>query len=97
METSLNNPEPMPKENSFPSIWELVIQDMQERHQLGIKKYGMPLQPFNGRNALIDAYQEILDLAVYLRQLIYEMDIEGPQKKEYMRQKIEKVIRSSLT
>lgn len=53
-------------------IWELVIQDMQDRHESGIKKYGTPLQAFNGRNALIDAYQELLDLCVYLRQKIEE-------------------------
>lgn len=29
---------------------------------------------FNGRDALLDAYQEALDLVVYLRQVIYERD-----------------------
>jgi hypothetical protein len=32
----------------------------------------VPLQAHNGRNALIDAYQEALDLVVYLRQAIEE-------------------------
>jgi len=71
---SLNNPEKPPKTNSYPAIWELVIQDMQDRDQQGVQKYGTHLQPFNGRDALIDAYQEALDLAVYLRQEIYERD-----------------------
>ena len=39
---------------------------------MGIEKYGTVLQPNNGRNALVDAYQEALDLAVYLRQRIEE-------------------------
>lgn len=71
---SLNNPEPAPQKNLGPAIWELVIRDMAQRDLVGRKKYGTPLQPFNGRDALIDAYQEVLDLCVYLRQVIYERD-----------------------
>ena len=41
---------------------------------MGIKRYGTPLQPHNGRDALIDTYQEILDSAVYLRQAIEERE-----------------------
>jgi hypothetical protein len=49
---------------------------------MGIMKYGTPLQPFNGRDALWDAYQVVLDLAVYLRQAIYEIDIKKVEKNE---------------
>jgi hypothetical protein len=52
----------------------LVKQDIEERNRFGIEKYGTPLQPHNGRKALRDAYQEALDLAVYLRQEIYERE-----------------------
>ena len=69
---SNNTPEPEPKENNLPAVWDLVIEDMKERDAMGFKRYGMHLQPFNGRNSLRDAYQEALDLAVYLRQRIYE-------------------------
>lgn len=62
-------------------IWELVIQDMLSRDQLGRHRYGIPLQPFNGRDALKDAYQEALDLCVYLRQVLYERDnIDGAKE-----------------
>jgi len=54
------------------NVWELVITDMKERDKFGEDKYGTKLQTFNGRNALIDAYQEVLDLAVYLKQKILE-------------------------
>ena len=57
-----------------PAIWDLVIADMHERDHVGQTRYGTPLQPFNGRDPLVDAYQEALDLAVYLRQAIYERD-----------------------
>jgi hypothetical protein len=57
-----------------PNIADLVIQDMAARKALGIQRYGTPLQAHNGRDALLDAYQEALDLCVYLRQAIEERD-----------------------
>lgn len=72
--SDLNTYEPSPIPNQSTPIWELVIKDMQDRDHVGRAKYGTPLQTHNGRNALIDAYQEALDLAVYLRQLIEEQN-----------------------
>lgn len=66
----MNTTQPPPTKSTRPSTWDLVIADMRERNQTGIRKYGTPLQPFNGRDNLIDAYQEALDLAVYLRNEI---------------------------
>lgn len=64
--------EPDPVPNDRPAVWALVIADMQARDAEGRRKYGTPLQPFNGRDALVDAYQEGLDLVVYLRQVLEE-------------------------
>jgi hypothetical protein len=66
--------QPMPKTNNLPAIWDLVKADIEERDRVGQERYHTRLQPFNGRDALIDAYQEALDLVVYLRQAIYEKD-----------------------
>ena len=55
-------------------VLRLVEQDMKDRDSEGLKRYGTRLQPCNGRNALTDAYQEALDLVVYLRQAIYEKE-----------------------
>lgn len=66
--------QPPPKANEYPAVWGLVMEDMAARDAEGRRKYGVPLQPFNGRDALVDAYQESLDQCVYLRQLIYERD-----------------------
>lgn len=66
--------QPAPTPNDKPAVWALVMQDMAERDQFGLDKYGTRLQPFNGRDALVDAYQEALDLVVYLRTAIYERD-----------------------
>lgn len=73
---NLNEPEKEPEENKYPYVWDLVIEDMRERDKSGVRKYGFHLQPYNGRRVLIDAYQEALDLCVYLRQAIYEQEGE---------------------
>jgi hypothetical protein len=74
---SLNSKEPSPIQNNKPSVWDLVLYDIKERDNIGKNKYGTRLQPFNGRDVLKDAYQEALDLVVYLRQAIYERDNQG--------------------
>jgi hypothetical protein len=50
----------------------LVIRDLQVRADAGESKYGTRLRVWNGRDALIDHYQELLDAAMYVRQLIEE-------------------------
>lgn len=64
--------EPLPIPNSSRPVWEVVIEDMFQRNEFGKAKYGTPLQANNGRNALKDAYEEVLDLAVYLKQKLME-------------------------
>lgn len=71
---SLNAEQPDPIHNDRPESWKLVIADMEERNAVGTEKYGTPLQPGNGRDSLVDAYQEALDLVVYLRTTIEERD-----------------------
>ena len=71
MNNDLVNEQAPPKPSSG-DVWLLVLKDMEERRRHGIEKYGMPVQPFNGRDPLLDAYQEALDLCVYLRQAIEE-------------------------
>jgi hypothetical protein len=72
MSEKLNAPQPPPKPRNSRPIWELVIEDMQSRDAVGRERYGTPLQAHNGRDSLVDAYQEALDLSVYLRQAIEE-------------------------
>lgn len=66
------NIEPDPIPNDSPSMHDLVAEDLRKRKEFGLKKYGTPLQAWNGRDALLDAYDEILDLAVYIKQCIEE-------------------------
>lgn len=44
-----------------------VVNDMRARDKLGRERYGTPLTVNNGRDQLVDAYQELLDGAAYLR------------------------------
>ena len=49
-----------------------LLKDMNDRDEWGRSKYGVPLQPFNGRDALVDLYQEFLDATVYTKQFQLE-------------------------
>lgn len=66
--------QPMPKASYAPIAHRMVQDDLERRLEVGIQRYGQPLQAFNGRNSLRDAYEEVLDLAVYLRNAIYEQE-----------------------
>ena len=56
------------------TVADQVLLDIQARVDLGIERYGTKLQTFNGRDALWDAYQEAIDLVMYLRQAIMECE-----------------------
>ena len=64
--------QPAPVANAGPCIQDLVIADVQARKEVGRARYGTVLQPFNGRDALRDAYEEALDLCQYLKQALVE-------------------------
>lgn len=72
--------QPPPVPNDGPALWDLVLADMRERHQVGVRRYGTALQAGNGRDMLVDAYQEILDLAVYLRAEFEERRTVSPRR-----------------
>lgn len=59
------------------NLMKAVVSDLKDRQQKGIKVYGKPLSIFNGRDALMDAYEEALDLVMYLRQRLTEIEFEN--------------------
>jgi len=71
-DTSLTAPQPLPKGGDGVDIFTLVIEDLKERDALGMRQYGQTLQAGDGRDHLIDLYQELLDAAAYIRQEIEE-------------------------
>jgi hypothetical protein len=48
--------------------------DLLERRALGLRRYGSLLQPGNGRDPLRDAYEEVVDLVAYFKQLMMARD-----------------------
>lgn len=50
---------------------------LNERRIIGRNKYGTELRIFNGRCALTDLIEEILDAIMYFRQYILENNITG--------------------
>ena len=63
----------VPKGSGNP-ILGMVLADLTNRAFEGKEKYGEPLLAHNGRNALWDLYQELLDAAMYIRQAIEEQE-----------------------
>jgi hypothetical protein len=49
-----------------------IAEDIEARIRLGERKYGTRLKAFNGRDAYMDAYQEILDFLNYTMQGVVE-------------------------
>ena len=49
-----------------------LIGVLNARDMAGKKKYGVRLATFNGRDALSDAVEEMIDASVYLRQAMEE-------------------------
>jgi len=83
--------EPMPKPGKK-SVLIDVMTDLLHRDQIGRKKYGTSLKTFNGRNGLKDAYQEALDMVMYLKQCLLEVE----SKKESEAADIQIVIDDSI-
>ncbi len=66
--------QPDPHSEDEREVWAEVVKDMHARDLMGREKYKIPLRPHNGRDPLLDAYQEALDLCVYLKQALMERD-----------------------
>ena len=52
-----------------------VCEDIEKRQQMGIKKYGVTVQdnPLSLKEWLQHAYEESLDLSIYLKRAIKEL------------------------
>jgi len=76
LDSKAATPQPAPHSGKL-TVIDYVLADMAQRAAAGLQKYGTQLQTHNGRDALWDAYQEALDLAMYLRQAILERNNNG--------------------
>ncbi len=55
-------------------VQDRLIAEIEARKQLGIERYGQPLMTGNGRDAVRDAWEEAIDLAAYLTQMMMERE-----------------------
>ncbi len=60
-----------------------LITSTKKRADMGKAKYGVYLTAANGRNPIVDAFQEALDQIVYLRQAIEDADAMPPVHPDY--------------
>ena len=51
-----------------------VVRLINERRELGVKRYGSPLMTHNGRDSLVDLRDELLDALMYVTQTILERE-----------------------
>lgn len=58
------------------SIQDQVIEDIEHRKNVGWDTYGTLLYTNNGRDMLLDAYEEALDLCCYLKGAMLERDAD---------------------
>ena len=60
-----------------------VCKDIERRQVLGEAKYGTTVMdnPLSHRAWLVHAYEEALDMAIYLRRAIHEIDVKGDDGK----------------
>jgi hypothetical protein len=54
----------------------MLADDFKKRKEYGLRKYGVVLHPDNGRDHVKDAFDEVVDLLVYLRTLMVADDEE---------------------
>ena len=63
----------MPTQSDSQPIFERIIAEVRSRAESGKANYGTYLQPHNGRNAMQDLKEELLDAAHYAEQHINEV------------------------
>lgn len=56
------------------SVWQEVVKDMHKREKQGFKSYNKYLTLNDGRDSLLDLYEELLDACVYIKKLMMEKD-----------------------
>ena len=71
-----------PPEPGQETVKDKVLADINGRAEYGKAVYGTYLMAHNGRDALLDAYHEALDLTMYLAQAIMERNASKENAKE---------------
>lgn len=91
-ETKPGDTQLQPKANDSVPICDQVIEDLKKRKEVGISRYGVALQANNGRNSLLDCYEEAQDQLLYLKQHL----VESEQSKNINLSFINDIIKSYI-
>ena len=79
---STEQPAPIVTDDSKAVAKEL-FEYMQKRVQDGERKYGAPLNSFNGRNAAEDMRDELFDALIYAQQMVMERESLNVSLRSY--------------
>ena len=80
LDSRASTPQPPPIAGKI-DVAPVVIADIEARIAAGKEKYGTLLQTHNGRSALWDLYQELIDACMYIRQRLLEEEQAGNAPK----------------
>lgn len=75
--------QPLPKPGGMP-VQAILIGAIRERTAFGLAKYGDVLRTGNDRNALKDAWEELIDLTAYFTQFVLEQGVVLPGMEEVL-------------
>lgn len=64
----------LPPQSPPRTVTEKVVDDVLEREKIGTERYGVPLSIDSEKDMLREAYEEALDLVVYLRAALDKRD-----------------------
>lgn len=73
-DTPISNQPPPHAADDSARVLDCVLEDLIKRARFGYTKYGSYVRTRNGRDPLQDAYEEVLDTAMYLKQAIMERE-----------------------
>lgn len=82
--------EPMPVDHGRESMHDKLIAEVGKRRDVGMARYNSTLQAFNGRNALRDVLDELVDASVYVMQLMAEDEIRRERMQQALRAELGK-------
>ena len=70
--------QPLPAVNELPYVQDALTDYIDRRKKVGIERYGTALKPHNGRDALRDLFEELVDASLYCAQMLLERDGKLP-------------------
>lgn len=74
--------QPAPQPGGYP-VQAVLIEALKQRMAFGFKKYGRPLETHNGRDPLLDMWEEMLDMVSYFTQFVLEQGVRLPGLEKF--------------